>query len=65
MSGDPDRPTGVARWVPGLRLVRNYERSWLRHDVVAAIVLSAGGHLGAVLVHGPDFLPFPFPFPLE
>jgi high affinity sulfate transporter 1 len=31
----------VARWVPGLRTIRGYQRSWLRRDVVAGIVLAA------------------------
>ena len=33
--------------------------------LLTAVVISAGGHLGAVLVHGPDFLPIPFPLPFE
>jgi high affinity sulfate transporter 1 len=28
------------RWVPGLAIVRRYERSWLRHDVVAGLVMT-------------------------
>lgn len=34
-------PTGVERWVPGLRVARTYERAWLRPDLVAGIVLAA------------------------
>ena len=30
----------MARWLPGLQLLRRYELSWLRHDVVAGIVLT-------------------------
>lgn len=29
------------RWVPGVRLLRTYERSWLRGDLVAGLVLTA------------------------
>ena len=29
----------VERWVPGLRVIRTYERSWLSRDLVAGIVL--------------------------
>ena len=32
---------GVGRWLPGLRTVRAYHRSWLPRDVVAGIVLTA------------------------
>jgi MFS superfamily sulfate permease-like transporter len=32
---------GLARWVPGLRAVRTYERRWARPDVIAGIVLAA------------------------
>lgn len=28
------------RWLPGLRLMRSYQRAWLRHDVVAGLVLT-------------------------
>jgi high affinity sulfate transporter 1 len=31
----------IERWVPGVRAVRTYERSWLRFDLVAGIVLAA------------------------
>ena len=37
----PQRPTGVAQFVPGLTLFRTYQRSWLSKDVVAGLVLSA------------------------
>jgi high affinity sulfate transporter 1 len=30
----------VTRWLPGLQLLRQYDRRWLRHDVVAGIVLT-------------------------
>src|SRR5262245_22009299 len=33
-------PTNWTRWVPGLRTLRSYESSWLRHDVVAGLVLT-------------------------
>jgi high affinity sulfate transporter 1 len=32
--------TGWMRWVPGLQTLRRYESSWLRHDVVAGLVLT-------------------------
>ncbi len=50
MSADPDSPsadagaprlTGLDRRVPGVRAARTYERSWLRADLVAGIVLAA------------------------
>lgn len=31
---------GLARWLPGLATLRVYELSWLRHDIVAGIVLT-------------------------
>ncbi|HEX2159130.1 MAG TPA: sulfate permease [Actinomycetes bacterium] len=31
----------VERWVPGLRLLREYQRSWLGSDLVAGLVLTA------------------------
>jgi high affinity sulfate transporter 1 len=31
----------VERWVPGLRAARTYDRSWVRPDVVAGLVLAA------------------------
>ena len=30
---------GVMRWLPGLATLRGYEPSWLRHDLVAGLVL--------------------------
>lgn len=33
--------SGVARWIPGVAVARNYRRSWLRNDLVAALVLTA------------------------
>jgi hypothetical protein len=32
-------PPGLARWMPGLATLREYHLFWLRHDIVAAIVL--------------------------
>ena len=32
--------TGWLRWVPGLITLRQYERSWLRHDVGAGLVMT-------------------------
>jgi len=31
---------GWLRWLPGLRVLLRYERGWLRHDIVAGIVLT-------------------------
>jgi high affinity sulfate transporter 1 len=33
--------TSVSKWVPGLAVAREYQRSWLRHDVVAGLILTA------------------------
>src|SRR5262245_4633476 len=35
----PDR-TSWMRWVPGVQTLRGYESSWLRHDVVAGLVMT-------------------------
>src|SRR6201987_2715259 len=32
--------TGWMRWLPGLNTLRHYEASWLRHDLVAGLVLT-------------------------
>src|SRR6186997_2023460 len=32
---------GLDRWVPGVRLLRRYQRGWLRSDLVAGLVLAA------------------------
>ena len=32
--------TGWLRWIPGLLTLRTYESSWLRHDLVAGLVLT-------------------------
>jgi high affinity sulfate transporter 1 len=34
-------PTGIAKWVPGLRVLRSYQPAWLGQDAVAGLVLSA------------------------
>jgi high affinity sulfate transporter 1 len=34
-----DQP-GWARWLPGLRTLREYQVAWLRHDIVAGLVLT-------------------------
>ena len=39
VSGRPDGESWL-RWLPGLRVIRSYQRSWLRHDVVAGLVLT-------------------------
>ncbi|MEJ8827469.1 sulfate permease [Variovorax humicola] len=44
MSGQSERPgDGEAawlRWLPGLRMLRTYDPAWLRHDIVAGLVLT-------------------------
>jgi high affinity sulfate transporter 1 len=35
------RPTGIARWMPGIASFRSYQRAWLPRDLVAGLVLSA------------------------
>jgi MFS superfamily sulfate permease-like transporter len=30
----------VTRWIPGLLVLRRYERAWLRHDLLAGLVLT-------------------------
>src|ERR1700745_1031701 len=32
--------TGWTRWLPGLDTLRRYELSWLRHDIVAGLVMT-------------------------
>jgi high affinity sulfate transporter 1 len=34
------RQAGWLRWLPGLRVLREYDRSWLRHDLAAGLVLT-------------------------
>ena len=42
MGGTMDEgPSGVTKWIPGLRTVRTYDRRWTRADVVAGVVLAA------------------------
>ena len=31
---------GWTRWLPGLKTLRGYEAAWLRHDIVAGLVLT-------------------------
>ncbi len=38
--GASDR-RGWTRWLPGLQTLRTYELAWLRHDVIAGLVLTA------------------------
>ncbi len=37
----PADPTGIERHVPGLHVLRTYQRRWLRSDLVAGVVLAA------------------------
>ena len=39
MMRDDESPT--SRWLPGLRLIRSYRRSWIRHDVYAGLAVTA------------------------
>jgi len=32
--------TGWGRWLPGLQTLRKYQVAWLRHDIVAGLVLT-------------------------
>src|SRR6201981_554158 len=32
--------TGWKRWLPGFNTLRSYESSWLRHDIVAGLVMT-------------------------
>ena len=34
------RIAAVTRWIPGLEILRRYEPSWLRHDIVAGLVMT-------------------------
>ncbi|WP_029527599.1 SulP family inorganic anion transporter [Polaromonas glacialis] len=36
----PAPATGWLRWLPGLRALRHYQMAWLRHDLVAGLVLT-------------------------
>src|SRR5215831_20108557 len=33
-------PSGWMRWFPGLNILRGYQSSWLRHDLVAGLVMT-------------------------
>jgi high affinity sulfate transporter 1 len=35
------RPTGIARWLPGLHTLLHYDRAWLGHDLAAGLTLTA------------------------
>src|SRR5499427_648962 len=41
MNAQTPTAAGLERWVPGVRMVRSYDRAWLRRDVVAGVVLAA------------------------
>src|SRR4051794_22757272 len=40
-AGAARQPRGLSAYVPGLALLRSYERGWLRADLVAGAVLAA------------------------
>jgi high affinity sulfate transporter 1 len=35
-----DDQSGWTRWLPGLKILREYDPAWLRHDIVAGLVLT-------------------------
>ncbi|HSV36230.1 MAG TPA: SulP family inorganic anion transporter [Ramlibacter sp.] len=39
--GRAGRQAGWARWLPGIDGIRHYEMAWLRHDLLAGLVLTA------------------------
>jgi MFS superfamily sulfate permease-like transporter len=41
LPGLPADQRGLLRWLPGLYVARHYERSWLKSDLVAGLVLTA------------------------
>src|SRR4029077_12932749 len=44
MSSEPtvtSSTPGLERWVPGIRMIKRYQRRWVRSDFVAGIVLAA------------------------
>jgi high affinity sulfate transporter 1 len=40
ITGTHANQTGWIRWVPGINTLRRYELSWLRHDLVAGLVMT-------------------------
>ena len=36
-----ENPTGWMRWLPGLNTLRGYKSRWLRHDLMAGLVMTA------------------------
>jgi high affinity sulfate transporter 1 len=38
--GAQTNQAGLMRWLPGLQIFRQYESSWLRHDLVAGLVMT-------------------------
>jgi hypothetical protein len=40
VSSLPPEPAGWTRWLPGLQMLRRYELAWLRHDLMAGLVLT-------------------------
>ncbi len=40
-SSSPSRLAQAEKWVPGLRALRSYQRSWLPRDLVAGLMLCA------------------------
>lgn len=41
LSPRPDHQRGLARWLPGVLVLRHYQPAWLRDDIVAGLVLTA------------------------
>ena len=40
IAATPVQPAGWSRWIPGWHVLRSYQRSWLRQDVAAGLVLT-------------------------
>ena len=38
-SAGPSRLAQVEKWMPGLRALRSYQRTWLPRDLIAGVVL--------------------------
>jgi len=36
----PRRTSQIQKWIPGVQVLRNYQRAWLSRDLIAGLVLS-------------------------
>ncbi|HSX51754.1 MAG TPA: SulP family inorganic anion transporter [Cellvibrio sp.] len=41
MNSQGQIPSGWLRWLPGVQMLRTYQRAWLRHDLAAGLALTA------------------------